>query len=86
MHHDLSLNDKAFLHQSSVIRKIANKGSCIIVGRCADYVLKDYINVLKVFVYADLDNRKERIEHIYKEADEKALRKIEKTDKKWASY
>lgn len=86
VHHDLSLNDKAFLHQSSVIRKIANKGSCIIVGRCADYVLKDYTNVLKVFVYADLDNRKERIEHIYKEADEKALRKIEKTDKKRASY
>lgn len=86
VNHDLSMNDKAFLHQSSVIREIANKGGCIIVGRCADYVLKDYTNVLKVFVYADLESRKERIEHIYKEADEKALSKIEKTDKKRASY
>ncbi|MBS4981356.1 MAG: cytidylate kinase family protein [Lachnospiraceae bacterium] len=86
VHHDLSLSDKAFMHQASVIREIADKGGCIIVGRCADYVLKDYKNVLKVFVYADLDSRKERIEHIYKEADEKALSKIEKTDKKRAFY
>ncbi|UEB80458.1 cytidylate kinase-like family protein [Clostridium sp. M62/1] len=86
VHHDLSLSDKAFLHQSSVIREIASKGGCIIVGRCADYVLRDRANVLKVFVYADLDSRKERIEHIYKEEDEKALSSIEKTDKKRASY
>lgn len=86
VNHSLSLSDKAFLHQTSVIREIAKQGGCIIVGRCADYVLKDYPNVLNVFVYADLDSRKERIEHIYKEADEKALSKIEKTDKKRASY
>lgn len=84
--HDLSLNDKAFLHQSSVIRDIAHRESCIIVGRCADYVLRDHPNILKVFIYADLDSRKERIANIYKEADEKALSKIEKTDKKRASY
>lgn len=58
---DLSLSDKAFLYQASVIRELAKKGGCIIVGRCADYVLKDYANVLKVFVYADLESRKERI-------------------------
>ena len=84
--HDLSLSDKAFLHQASVIREIAGKGSCVIVGRCGDYILKDYKNVLKVFVYADLDRRKDRIEHVYKEDDKKALDKIEKTDKKRASY
>ena len=86
MSHDLTMNDKVFLRQSVVIREIADKGGCIIVGRCADYVLKDYENVLKVFVYADLDSRKERIEHIYHEVDEKALGKIEKTDKKRAAY
>ena len=43
--HDLSLSDKAFLHQTSVIREIAEKGDCIIVGRCADYILKDYKKV-----------------------------------------
>lgn len=84
--HDLSLSDKAFLHQASVIREIAGKGSCVIVGRCGDYILKDYKNVLKVFVYADLDSRKDRIEHVYKEDDKKALDKIEKIDKKRASY
>ena len=83
---DLSMTDKALMHQASVIREIAGKGGCIIVGRCADYVLRDYANILKVFVYADLDSRKERIEQIYHEADEKALSKIEKTDKKRASY
>ncbi len=86
VNHDLSMQDKMFLQQAAVIREIANKGGCIIVGRCADYVLKDCANVLSVFVYADLDSRKERIEHIYKETDEKALSKIEKTDKKRASY
>lgn len=86
MSHDLSVNDKVFLRQAAVVREIADKGGCIIVGRCADYVLKDYENVLKVFVYADLDSRKERIEHIYHEVDEKALGKIEKTDKKRAAY
>lgn len=82
----MSVSDQAFLHQVSVIREIAKKGGCIIVGRCADYILKDHANILKVFVYADLDSRKERIEYIYKEANEKALSKIEKTDKKRASY
>ncbi len=82
----MSVGNQAFLQQASVIREIAKKGGCIIVGRCADYILKDYANVLKVFVYADLDSRKERIEHIYKEADEKALSKIEKIDKKRESY
>lgn len=86
MHNELSVSDRAFLHQASLIREIANKGGCIIVGRCADYLLKDHPNVTKVFVYADLESRKERIEHVYKEADEKALGRIEKTDKKRASY
>ena len=86
VNHDLSLSDKVFMHQASVIREIANEGGCIIVGRCADYVLKDYKNVLKVFVYADLESRKERIDHIYKEAEGKALSEIEKIDKKRVSY
>lgn len=86
VHNTLSLRDKAFMHQSSVIREIAKKGGCIIVGRCADYVLRDQKNVIKVFVYSDLESRKERIEHIYHETDEKALSEIEKTDKNRASY
>ena len=83
---NFSLNDKIFLHQANVIRNLVKKGPCVIVGRCADFVLKGRKNVIKVFIYADLDERKQRIEHVYKEAKGKALDKIEKTDKQRASY
>ncbi|WP_295216523.1 cytidylate kinase-like family protein [Ruminococcus sp.] len=84
--HDLSVEDKVFLHQAQLIRQIASQGPCVIVGRCADYVLKDRKNVVKAFVYADLDSRQYRIAHIYQESDEKALNSIEKTDKKREHY
>ncbi len=75
-----------FLHQSQVIRKVASEGGCVIVGRCADYVLRDRPDVLKVFVYSDLENRKHRIAHIYHETDAQTLENIEKTDRKRATY
>lgn len=84
--HNLTINEQAFLHQSMVIRQLAGEGSCIIVGRCADHVLKDRGNVLKSYIYADVETRRHRIAHIYKEADESALKDIEKTDKKRAEY
>lgn len=74
---DYSLEEQVFNYQSDVIRKVAKKGSCIIVGRCADYVLKDNKNVLKVFIYSDIDSRKSRIENVYKE-NEKVLEKMDK--------
>lgn len=83
---DLSVNDKIFLHQAQIIQQIAKEGSCVIVGRCADYVLKRRKNVLKAFIYADLDSRKHRIIHNYHEADEIALEDIKKTDKKREQY
>ena len=58
---NFSLNDKIFLHQANVIRNLVKKGPCVIVGRCADFVLKGRKNVIKVFIYADLDERKQRI-------------------------
>lgn len=84
--HGVSVSDRVFMQQSSVIRDVAKKGSCVIVGRCADSVLKDNPNVIKVFVYAGLESRKHRISDIYKEASGKALEKIEKTEKKRAAY
>lgn len=82
----LSMEDQAFLHQSKIIQDIAGKGSCVIVGRCADYVLQNRPNVLKVFISADPESRKHRIERIYKETPEIALEEIERKDKKRASY
>lgn len=84
--HDLSVNDKVFLHQAQVIRQIASEGPCVIVGRCADHVLKDRKNVIKVFIYADMEARKDRCVHIYQEAEEKALDNIQKIDKKREQY
>ena len=51
-----SLDDRVFEHNVKTIRRIAEKESCIIVGRCADYVLKDRENVIKIFVYGDAEN------------------------------
>lgn len=53
----LPVNDQVFIAQSEVIRRVAAEGPCIIVGRCADYVLRDNPNMVTVFITADLDDR-----------------------------
>ncbi len=79
----LSLEDLALLHQSKIIQDVANKGSCVIVGRCIDYVLKNNPNVLKVFIYAEIENRKKRIEHVYNKTSDAFLEEIKTTDSTW---
>lgn len=83
---DMPINHKVFLAQFDTIKKIADEGPCILVGRCADYALESYDNVLSVFIHADLDARIRRIARIYDLADNKAKDIITKTDKKRASY
>ncbi|SCJ72738.1 cytidylate kinase [Anaerotruncus sp. 2789STDY5834896] len=82
----LSVDDRVFLHQSQIIRQIASENSCIIVGRCADQVLKDRQNVIRVFIYADRKSRQHRLIHTYHETTDHALADIERTDKRRASY
>lgn len=62
---DLPLNDKIFLAQASVIRKVADEGSCVIVGRCADYVLRDRKDCVNVFIHSDLSSRIKRATEQY---------------------
>ncbi len=83
---DMPINHKVFLAQFDAIKQIANEGPCILVGRCADYALEDYENVLSVFIHADLEARIRRIARIYDLTDAKAKEMIIKTDKKRASY
>ncbi|MCI9440904.1 MAG: cytidylate kinase-like family protein [Ruminococcus sp.] len=83
---DMPINHKVFLAQFDEIKKIADEGPCILVGRCADYALESYDNVVSVFIHADLDARIRRIARIYDLPDNKAKDKILKTDKKRASY
>lgn len=79
-------NETLFKIQSDVIRDLAEKQSCIFVGRCADYVLKDHPHCLNLFVCADIDDRIKRIAEKENLPKNKAKELIEKTDKKRASY
>lgn len=83
---DSSIDDRIFAHHAKVIQEIVNRGSCIIVGRCADYLLKDRKDVLKIFIYGDMNTRKKRIVEVYKEASEEAADLIKKTDKRRSAY
>ena len=82
-YNDMPLNHKVFLAQFDTIKKIADEGPCILVGRCADYALESYDNVVSVFIHADLEAR---ISRIYDLPANKAKDRIVKTDKKRASY
>lgn len=82
----LSLDDQIYIAQSNVIRKVAKEGPCVIVGRCADYVLKDFNNVVHVFIWADLDFRVARAIKAYKLDECKAQDNVLKIDKRRANY
>ena len=82
----LSLDDQIYLAQSNVIRKVAQEGPCVIVGRCADYVLRDMDNVVNVFIWASLDYRRKRAVELYHLKENKAEEEILKTDRRRANY
>ncbi len=83
----MPLNDKLFILQSDVIKECAAKGSCVIIGRCADYVLRDEKNLLRVFIYGDIDHRQQRIKERHPEVKpSQIIDVINKTDKRRASY
>lgn len=83
---DMPLSNKVFLAQFDAIKKIADEGPCIMVGRCSDYALAERDNVLNIFVYADLEQRIERIMKVYNVNADKAKDVITKKDKQRASY
>ncbi len=79
--------ENLFNYQAMVIKKLAEEKSCIIVGRCADYVLKDLKNVVCVFVYADEENCIKNVAEVKGILDRKeAVRKITTIDKERAAY
>lgn len=82
----LPLNDRVYQIQAGLIEELADKGSCVIVGRCADYVLRDRDNVVNVFLMADKEYRKKKAIESYQVPAEKAADVIKKTDKKRANY
>ncbi len=84
--YDLPLNDKIYLVQSKVIRQLAEEGPCVIVGRCADYILEDLPHCVRVFIHAPLPLRVERGRTAYGLPQDKAEDIIEKTDKRRSTY
>ena len=83
---DIPINNKVFLAQYNAIRTIAESESCVIVGRCADYVLQDDKDAVKLFITADIDFRIKRISIENDLTVDKARSFIKKTDKRRQSY
>jgi len=83
---DLPVNDKLYLLQHKIIREIAERESCVIVGRCADYVLRDNPNCVNVFIHANIEYRKEQSVKKHGIEEARAEHIINKTDKNRANY
>jgi len=75
-----------YVEQSKIIKRIAEREPCVIVGRCSDYVLAEENNVLNVFIHAPLKDRITRVAARDNVSEDKAKSKIQKTDKARASY
>ena len=87
MQYEMPINDKLFITQSEIIKNLADKSSCVIVGRCADYVLRDSAQkCLHLFIHADLEHRVQRICQKYDLTPEKAKDKINKVQKSRKTY
>lgn len=78
----ITLEDQVFQFQFDTIRKVAEEGSCIIVGRCADYILRDNPNILSVFLHADDDYKLKRIVEEYGIDRKSAVKDMKSIDKK----
>lgn len=81
-----SIQDKVWFAQRKVILELAEKGPCVIVGRCADYVLEDGYDCLKVFIHADMQARAKRIVEQYGENTQSPERRLRDKDKRRAAY
>jgi len=77
---------QAVLAQDKIIRKIADNGSCVIVGRAADYVLRDYENVVRLFIYAPEEYKVQRVMEIYGDTIEDAKKNVRRSDEARAAY
>lgn len=87
IYYEMPINDKLFIAQAEVIKEIAKKGSCVIVGRCADYVLEnENVNLLNVFIHGSVDYRAGRVMDALGLKQNKARDKVIKTDRQRRTY
>lgn len=78
----MSMNDYIWMMQRKIILELVQEGPCVIVGRCADYILRDRDDCFNVFICSDLDKKVERIVRLYGETDEKPEKRLADKDKK----
>lgn len=83
---DIITNDKLFLIQSNIIKDLAEKGPCIFIGRCADYILSEHPSKLSVFIHAGLESKVQRVMEKMEIKKSAAETLIKKTDKSRAAY
>lgn len=79
-------DDKIFEAETRVIKQLSDKESCVIVGRCADYILKDNENVVKIFIYSNKEDKINRAIKYYNLEEKKAIKQIEKVNKERAKH
>lgn len=84
--YEMPINDKVFINQSKYIKEIAKNGGCVIVGRCADYVLDGNENLFRVFLFSDMESKKKRIMQLYSMTEKQAKDAIIKTEKTRKTY
>ena len=82
----LNKSDELFIKESNLIKEVADKESCVIIGRCADFILKDRKNVLKVFISSDMDDKIQRATEYYNIDSKDAEKEINKINKLRASH
>lgn len=83
---DVLNSDNVFRIQSQVIKNLAEDQSCIITGRCSDYILREHNRLITVFIHADLDYRIERVMNLYNLKEKEARNIITKTDKRRSNF
>ena len=83
---DLPVNDQLYLLQHKIIKEIAEKESCVIVGRCADYILRERTDCVNIFFYADMEFRKRESVEKHGIEESRAEHIITRTDKSRANY
>lgn len=83
---DMPISQRVFLAQFDAIKKIADEGPCVIVGRCADYALADYKNAVHIFIHADEASKIERLMKKYDLTEQKAREAMIKKDRQRQSY
>ena len=86
MMNTMSMADQLFVCQTNVIRRLADEGPCVIIGRCADYILKDREDCLHVFIHAVMEHRAERIVEKYGHTKQTPQKRLTDKDNKRRVY